>query len=94
MTSIKMHSTFQIVIIVCLFKVVFSELKNCNDTNNPYKICVNSVENYRPTHPHELDTTLVLNEIVGIDEDENSISIQAMLISTWKRDPQLIVNEM
>ena len=94
MTSIKMHTTFQIVIIVCLFKVVFSELKNCNDTNNPYKICVNSIENYRPTHPHELDTTLVLNEIVGIDEDENSISIQAMLISTWRRDPQLKISEM
>ena len=93
MTSIKMHTTFQIVIIVCLSKVVFSQLKNCNDTNDPYKICVNSKENYRQTHPHELDTTLVLNEIVGIDEDENSISIQAMLISTWRRDPQLKVNE-
>ena len=94
MTLFEMHITFKIVIIVCLFKVVFSQLKNCNDTNNPYKICVNSIENYRPTHPHELDTTLVLNEIVGIDEDENSISIQAMLISTWRRDPQLKISEM
>ena len=94
MTSIEMHITFQIVIIFCFSKVVFSQLKNCNDPNNPYKICVNSIENYRPSHPHELDTTLVLNEIVGIDEDENSISIQAMLISTWRRDPRLKVNEM
>ena len=41
--------------------------------------------------PSELNTTLYFHEIVSIDEDENSITMQIILMSSWK-DPRITVS--
>ena len=43
--------------------------------------------------PSELNTTLLLHEIVSINEDENSITIQAVLINSWEMDPNLTLSK-
>ena len=79
-----MHIAFDIIILIFLVKGIWAELPKCKNTTIPNKICVIGQGNYNMTNPHELNTTLFLHEIVSIDENENSISIQATLISTWK----------
>ena len=90
-----MHIGFHITIVVFLFKAICAaDLQNCKDSNkNQYKVCVIGEGNYNRSQPLELNTTLHLHEIVSIDEDENSIGIQAMLISTWEKDPELNISD-
>ena len=38
------------------------------------------------SHPSELSTQLFVEEIVSINEKEDSVSIQATMISYWEMD--------
>ena len=73
----KMNIAFQILIWVFLFKVNWAELDNCTVNIKPPNVCAMS-------EPSVLNATLILNDIEGIDENDNSISIQAILICKWK----------
>ena len=84
-----MYTVFQIIIAISLFKVNWAQLQNCSLYTNPYTICVKEGEKYVMSNPTELNTTLFLHEIVGINEDENSISIQVTMMSFWWMDSTL-----
>ena len=67
-----MHTSFDIIILICLVKGIWAELPKCKDTKIPNKICVIGEGNYNMSNPKKLDTVLYLHEIGSIDEKENS----------------------
>ena len=61
-----------------------AQLLSCsNETESP-KVCFTGNTSNLDPFPMVLNTELVLQEIVGIDENEKSISIQMRLVSIWK----------
>ena len=73
----KMNVPLQILTCFFLFKVNLAELENCTVDIKPTNVCAMS-------EPSVLDTKIILNDIVSIDENENSIGIQAILLCQWK----------
>ena len=73
-----------ILVFAPLFELSWAQLKSCNEEKEKPKICYKGQDGYSEPFPLQLNTTLYLEQIVGIDEDEKSISIQMMCISDWK----------
>ena len=61
-----------------------AELLSCSVETGINKVCFTGKESNVAPFPVVLDTQLILQEIVGIDENEKSISIQMALVSSWK----------
>ena len=70
-------------IITCFFKASEAQVKSCSKELHPNKICSTSDNSYVQSIPKDVETMLTLSEIVNIDENENSITIQAFLDSAW-----------
>ena len=86
--KLKMHFSKLLLVSVCLFpNLVFcqygADLQSCSVESNQGKICIIANESYQKPFPVSLGTELYLKEIVYIDEDWNSISIQLDLTSFW-----------
>ena len=71
-----------------LFDIILAELESCLKEYDHPKICFVDKEGYVDPFPLVLNTILHLREIVAINEEENSVSIQVNLYSFWK-DPGL-----
>ena len=67
-----------------LFELNWAQLQSCNEEKDQPKICSKGQIGFSEPFPVKLNTTLYLEQIVGIDEDEKSISIQMSFISNWK----------
>ena len=67
----------------CFFQANWAELKSCSEEKAPNKMCFTGKNGYVKSRPSHVSTILELKEIVDINENENSINIQAMLISNW-----------
>ena len=61
-----------------------AQLLSCSNETETPKVCFTGNTSNLDPFPMVLNTELVLQEIVGIDENEKSISIQMTLISFWK----------
>ena len=76
--------------IFLFFPIVFCDIKSCTDERNYKKIRANTIcfkeDGSSQTLPIELDTILYVKEIVSINEQTNSISIQMVLHTSWKND--------
>ena len=75
-----------LLIFIAIFELISAQLLSCSLENEQPKVCFKgkeSIANAAP-FPLALYTTLKLQEIVDIDENENSISIQMILFSNWK----------
>ena len=66
------------------FKLNHAQLKSCQKEEDAAKICLKSNEGYLKPFPLILTTRIELKEIVDIDEDEKSITIQMNLLTRWK----------
>ena len=84
-----MFVVFHIAVVICLFGLNWAELHECNSKKNPHQICIKDEQNYKMSHPSELSTQLFVEEIVSINEKEDSVSIQATMISYWEMDSTL-----
>ena len=83
-----MHVIKAFFLITLLFEHYSAILKSCwNETDQP-RICYLKKDGYVNPFPIILNTTFFLKEIVEINEDERSISIQMNLNSEWY-DPGL-----
>ena len=71
-------------VLATIFELNLAQLKTCDEEKGKAKICSKGENGYSEPFPSKLNTTLLLDQIVGIDEDEKSISIQMMCISDWK----------
>ena len=70
-------------IIVCFFKANEAQINSCSKELHPNKICYTSDNSYVQLIPTDVETILTLSEIVNIDENENSITIQTFLDGAW-----------
>ena len=84
-----MHGVFHIAVVICLFGLNWAELHECNSKKNPHQICIKDEQNYKMSHPSDLSTLLFVEEIDSINEKEDSISIQATMVSYWEMDSTL-----
>ena len=73
-----------ILVLATIFELNWAQLKSCNEEKEKPKICYKGQDGYSEPFPLQLNTTLYLEQIVGIDEDEKSISIQMIVLSDWK----------
>ena len=70
-----------ILVLATIFELNLAQLQTCNKEKGKAKICSKGENGYSEPFPSKLNTTLLLDQIVGIDEDE--ISIQMTFISNW-----------
>ena len=83
-----------ILVCITIFELGLAKLKSCLVEKNQPEICFNAKEGeegYVNPFPVAVKTELNLKEIVSIDEDENSITMQIILMSSWK-DPRIAVS--
>ena len=73
-----------ILVFASLFELNWAQLKSCNEEKEKPKICSKGQDGFSEPFPVKLNTTLYLEQIVGIDEDEKSISVQMIVLSDWK----------
>ena len=75
-----------LIIFIAIFEFISAQLLSCSLENEQPKVCFKGKESIANADPFPLalNTTLKLQNIVDIDENEKSISIQMSLISKWK----------
>ena len=73
-----------LMVLTCFFKLNNAQLKSCLKEEVAAKICLKSSEGYLKPFPLNLTTKIELKEIVDIDEDEKSITIQMNLLTRWE----------
>ena len=78
-----------ILIISGLCELIFADLKLCSEPQDKEAlICLTNATGYSPPFPIILTQELYFKNIIKINEDLNSISIQAQLWTYWS-DPGL-----
>ena len=73
-----------ILVLATICELNWALLQSCNKETEKPRICLKGQDGFSEPFPVNLNTTLYLEQIVGIDEDEKSISVQMMFISKWK----------
>ena len=73
-----------LVILTCLIKLNYADLKSCLRETEAPRICHKHNESYLTPFPLNLTTKIELKQIVDIDENEKSITIQMNMLSLWK----------
>ena len=81
---VKMYLHKSLIVLTCLFKLNYAELKSCMKEAEAPRICQKSNESYLNPFPLNLTTIILLKEIVDIDEDKKSITMQMNMFSLWK----------
>ena len=64
-------------------KLRISDLKNCKEKSHESRICLTGKDGYFKPFPVFVDSQLILRNIIGIDENEKSISLQLQLWTRW-----------
>ena len=75
-----------LLVLVATFELMSAQLLSCSLENDHPKVCFKGKNNNAAAahFPLVLNTTLKLKEIVEIDENEKSISIQMSLVTEYK----------
>ena len=81
-----MHSKTRFLILMLLIKLIWADMKSCSEKHDKLEICLKGEEVYTIPLPVLVSSDLYLVEIIDIDEDKNSVSIQVDLWTYWK-DP-------
>ena len=68
---------------LCLAELSISDLKNCKEEKHESKICLTGENGYFKPFPVFVDSDLVLENIIEIDQNKNSISAQFTLMTHW-----------
>ena len=88
----KTHMVSIFFAIVYQFNLNMAELKSCSQNHDHSELCFTEKGGYTKPFPLVLDTQFYLKAITGVDEDQNSISIQAELWCYWG-DPGLALSK-
>ena len=73
-----------LIILTCLFKLNYADLNSCLREAEAPRICHKPNEGYKKPFPLNVTTKIELKQIVDIDENEKSITIQMNMLSMWK----------
>ena len=90
MSKIQLAACF--FVMACHFNINMAELKSCSENHDCLELCFTQKGGYTEPLPLVLETELYLKAITGIDEGQNSISIQAELWCYWG-DPGLALSD-
>ena len=77
-----------LVVIFCILRLNFADLLSCSKEVRKNEICLKTNETYIEPYPLALNTTVVLKEIIEINEKESSITVRVGLVTAW-RDPRI-----
>ena len=83
-----MHSTTRFLFLILLIKLIWADMKSCSEKHDKLEVCFEGKEGYKIPFPVFVGSDLYLLEIIDIDEDKHSVSIQVDLWTYWK-DPLL-----
>ena len=72
----------------CILRLNFADVMSCSKEVRENEICLKTNETYVEPYPLALNTTVVLKEIIEINEKESSITVRVSLQTTW-RDPRI-----
>ena len=79
-----------LVVIFCILRLNLAAIKSCIEEHKKDKICFKSIDGINTTYlapyPLVLNTTMILKEIIEINEKESSITVRVILVAKWK-DP-------
>ena len=86
----KMQLAKSLVVIFCILRLNLAAVKSCIEEHKKDKICFKSIDGINTTYlapyPLVLNTTMILKEIIEINEKESSIAVRVILVTKWK-DP-------
>ena len=75
----------------CSARFSISDLKSCKEEIHVSKICLTNENGYFKPFPVVVDSELVLNHLIEINENKNSITAQFELW-TWWVDPGIALS--
>ena len=82
-----MQSIKTLMVIFCILRLNFATTRSCIKENEENRICFLSIggidTGYVAPNPLVLNTTMILREVIEINEKESSITVQVILITTW-----------
>ena len=84
-----MDSLKYLLIMYCLFKLTWANLKSCSKNHDEVAVCLK--EGYIDAFPMTVNTYVYLKEIIDIDHNDNSISVGVKLMVEWT-DPRLFLS--
>ena len=67
----------------CSARLKISDLKSCKEESHNSKICLTGENGYSKPFPVNVDSELILRNIIEIDENKNSISTNIELFTWW-----------
>ena len=77
------HIRESLVLSFCIVKLSWAGLKRCSEDHEQLEICIKAKEGYNNPLPVVLNTDLYLLDIIDINMDKNSISVQVDLWTIW-----------
>ena len=87
---VKMQLVNSLVLLLCVLRVTYATINSCEEETMKNVICSKSTE-YDPPFPLDLNSTMMLKEIIEINEKENSIIVRVKLVTVW-RDPGICLS--
>ena len=72
----KMQLNKSLVVMFCILRLNFADVMSCSKEVRKNEICLKTDETYVEPYPLALNTTVVLKEIIDIDEKESSITVR------------------
>ena len=70
-------------VILCLFDLNLADLLSCLKQHEEKSVCFNNSTGYSMPFPVILEVGIFLKDIIEIDQDKNSLSIQLDLWTGW-----------
>ena len=78
-----MNISYCFLVVLCLVEVSFAILQNCSKPHDQPAICFKNETGYSKPFPTVLDVDVYFRNMINVDEQMNSISIQMSLWTNW-----------
>ena len=83
----QLHKSLVVMFYILRLNFAAENIKTCKEENVKNEICLKSLDGINATYadpfPLALNTTMILKEIIEINEKDNSITVMVVLITAW-----------
>ena len=77
-----------LVVILSILRLNYAAVRSCIEEDEKNKICLKSIDGSKATYlapyPLVLNTTMILKEIIDINEKESSITVRIIVLAKWR----------
>ena len=77
------HCTHVLIIFNCLLEPILADLKSCSEKHDKLELCFKGKKQYIEPIPVNVTSVLSMKEIIEINEERNSISVQLYMFIGW-----------